>query len=153
SLPGFSSYQPEASLPAYGTNIEQMGGLAYLNGYLGGPPHKSGISYGDPLAGLGGAAAVLLALLQRERTGAGQYVEVSQRNLLLGMIGDALLAYQIGAPLSRSGNRSAAYAPQGVYPAASPPAADGSAERAPGWVTVSVVTDDQWRALCQAMAR
>ncbi len=96
SLPGFSSYQPEASIPAYGPNIEQMGGLAYLNGYLDGPPHKSGISYGDPLAGLGGAAAVLLALLQRERTGAGQYVEVSQRNLLLGMIGDALLAHQIG---------------------------------------------------------
>jgi crotonobetainyl-CoA:carnitine CoA-transferase CaiB-like acyl-CoA transferase len=151
SLPGFSSYQPEASIPAYGPNIEQMGGLAYLNGYLGGPPHKSGISYGDPLAGLGGAAAVLLALLQRERTGVGQYVEVSQRNLLLGMIGDALVADQIGAPVSRGGNRSPVYAPQGVYPAAARPAADGSAEPAPGWVTISVVTDDQWRALCQVM--
>jgi crotonobetainyl-CoA:carnitine CoA-transferase CaiB-like acyl-CoA transferase len=152
SLPGFSSYQPEASIPAYGPNIEQMGGLAYLNGYLGGPPHKSGISYGDPLAGLGGAAAVLLALLQRERTGVGQYVEVSQRNLLLGMIGDALVADQLGAPVSRNGNRSSVYAPQGVYPSAPPPGADGSAGAVPGWVTISVVTDDQWRALCQTMA-
>jgi crotonobetainyl-CoA:carnitine CoA-transferase CaiB-like acyl-CoA transferase len=183
SLPGFSGYPPEASIPAYGPNIEQMGGLAYLNGYSGGPPHKSGISYGDPLAGLGGAAAVLLALLQRERTGLGQYVEVSQRNLLLGMIGDALVAHQIGAPLTRTGNRSTAYAPQGVYPAAPPhgtggpgtggpgtggpgtggpgtggpgtggPGTGGPVERATGWVALSVVTDGQWRALCRTMAR
>jgi len=171
SLPGFSSYPPEASIPAYGPNIEQMGGLAYLNGYQGGPPHKSGISYGDPLAGLGGAAAVLLALLQRERTGVGQYVEVSQRNLLLGMIGDALVAHQIGSPPARNGNRSPAYAPQGVYPAAPARNATGSASASgstgtggspgpggseppvPGWLAVSVVTDDQWRALCQTMAR
>jgi crotonobetainyl-CoA:carnitine CoA-transferase CaiB-like acyl-CoA transferase len=153
SIPGFSSYRPEASIPAYGPNIEQMGGLAYLNGYLDGPPHKSGISYGDPLAGLGGAAAVLLALLQRERTGVGQYVEVSQRNLLLGMIGDALVAHQLGAPLGRNGNRSTVYAPQGVYPAAPPPGASGTQEQAPGWLVVSVVTDGQWRALCRAMDR
>jgi crotonobetainyl-CoA:carnitine CoA-transferase CaiB-like acyl-CoA transferase len=153
SLPGFSSYAPEASLPAYGPNIEQMGGLAYLNGYLGGPPHKSGISYGDPLAGLGGAAAVLLALLLRERTGVGQYVEVSQRNLLLGMIGDALIAHQLGSPLTRNGSRSTLYAPQGAYPTepSRPPGPGG--EPAPRWVAVSVVTDDHWRALCRTMAR
>jgi crotonobetainyl-CoA:carnitine CoA-transferase CaiB-like acyl-CoA transferase len=153
SLPGFSSYPPEASVPAYGPNIEQMGGLAYLNGYLGGPPHKSGISYGDPLAGVGGAAAVLLALLHRQRTGAGQYVEVSQRNLLLGMIGDALVAHQIGAPLTRTGSRSTLYAPQGAYPAAPSRAAGQGADPVPCWVAVSVVTDDQWRALCATIAR
>ena len=147
SLPGFSSYQPEASLPAYGPNIEQMGGLAYLNGYVGGPPHKSGISYGDPLAGLGGAAAVLLALLQRERTGKGQKVEVSQRNLLLAMIGDALTACQLGTAPGRAGSRNASYAPQGTYPAGT---RDGAPPR---WVTLSVVTDDHWQALCQVMDR
>lgn len=152
SLPGFSSYAPEASLPAYGPNIEQMGGLAYLNGYLGGPPHKSGISYGDPLAGLGGAAAVLLALLLRERTGVGQYVEVSQRNLLLQMIGDALVAHQLGSPLARNGSRSAVYAPQGAYPT-EPSRPPGPREPEPGWVAVSVVTDDHWQALCRIMAR
>jgi crotonobetainyl-CoA:carnitine CoA-transferase CaiB-like acyl-CoA transferase len=147
SLPGFSSYQPEASLPAYGPNIEQMGGLASLNGYLGGPPHKSGISYGDPLAGLGGAAAVLLALLQRERTGKGQRVEVSQRNLLLSMIGDALTAYQLtGAPPARGGSRNVGYAPQGAYPTA-------PSGEVPRWVTLSVVTDGQWQALCRVMSR
>jgi crotonobetainyl-CoA:carnitine CoA-transferase CaiB-like acyl-CoA transferase len=154
SLPGFSSYQPEASLPAYGPNIEQMGGLAYLNGYQGGPPHKSGISYGDPLAGLGGAAAVLLALLQRERTGKGQKVEVSQRNLLLSMIGDALTAYQLGAPPTRGGSRNTGYAPQGAYPARPSGATDsGAAEPPPRWVTLSVVTDAQWQALCRVMGR
>jgi crotonobetainyl-CoA:carnitine CoA-transferase CaiB-like acyl-CoA transferase len=147
SLPGFSSYQPEASLPAYGPNIEQMGGLAYLNGYVGGPPHKSGISYGDPLAGLGGAAAVLLALLQRERTGKGQKVEVSQRNLLLAMIGDALTAYQLGTEPGRDGSRNASYAPQGAYPADT---RDGAPPR---WVALSVVTDDHWQALCRVMDR
>lgn len=155
SMPGYSGFAPEASIPAYGPNIEQMGGLAHLNGYLGGPPHKSGISYGDPLAGLGGAAAVLMALVQRERTGEGQFIEVSQRNLLIGMIGDALVAHQLGAELTRTGNRSSEYAPQGVYQCqpATAVASDAGEEPSPTWLAVSVVTDRHWEQLCAAIER
>jgi len=50
-MPGFSKDLPESERVGFGPTIEQMGGLVALQGYQGGPPHKSGISYGDPIAG------------------------------------------------------------------------------------------------------
>lgn len=141
SLPGYSGVEPERGLPGYGPNVEQMGGLAWFNGYQGGPPQKSGISYGDPMAGLGGAAAVLMALYQRQRTGLGQRIEAGQRNLLIGLVGDALVAHQLGAPPERIGNRSAEFAPQGVYPSA------GDDE----WIAISADSDRAWTALGSAI--
>lgn len=149
SLPGYSSTPSERSLPGYGPNIEQMGGLAYLNGYTDGPPMKSGISYGDPVAGLGGLCAVLLALVDRERTGRGQYIEAGQRNVLLGLIGDALVAQQLGQEPVRTGNRSHLIAPQGVYRCR----ADTDSHDTDAWVAISVVTDAQWRALCEVIGQ
>ncbi|HEY4422218.1 MAG TPA: CoA transferase [Pseudonocardia sp.] len=143
SLPGYSGFEPERALPGYGPNIEQMSGLAHLQGYPGGPPQKSGISYGDPVGGLGGAAAVLTALFQRERTGVGTFVEAGQRNLLMGFVGDAIVAHQLGASLARNGNRSPSFAPQGVYPCAG----------ADSWVALTVACDEQWPVLCDVLGR
>ncbi|WP_331773214.1 CoA transferase (plasmid) [Embleya sp. NBC_00888] len=151
SLPAYSGLEPERRLPGYGPNVEQMSGISHLSGYIDGPPQKFGISYGDPVAGLGGAAAVLMALVARERTGVGRRIEVSQRNLLLTFIGDAIVAHQFGAHVERQGNRSPVHAPQGVYPSQG---ADGTpAEQADSWVAVSVTTDEQWTRLAEAMGR
>ncbi|WP_236006532.1 CaiB/BaiF CoA transferase family protein [Nakamurella leprariae] len=151
SLPGYSDVPPERGLPGYGPNVEQMGGLAHLNGYHDGPPQKSGISYGDPVAGLGGAAAVLTALAQRDRTGVGMQIEVGQRNILIGLIGDALVGHQLGSAPVRMGNRSATVAPQGVYPTRGPDGSD--ADSADAWVAVTVASDSQWQATCALIER
>ena len=79
------------------SEIEQMGGLVALQGYEGGPPHRSGISYGDPNAGIVAAGAISLALLRRERTGEGSHVVVRQRDNIIGMIGEFLVAESAGA--------------------------------------------------------
>ncbi|MCW2539357.1 MAG: CoA transferase [Frankiales bacterium] len=151
SLPGYSNIMPERGIPGYGPNVEQMGGLAHFNGYQDGTPQKSGVSYGDPIAGLGGAAAVLMALVQRERTGVGQYIEASQRNMLIGLVGDGVVAHQFGNEPHRIGNRSRIIAPQGVYPCAGDDGA--SADEADSWVAVSIVSDEQWVSLCQTIDR
>jgi crotonobetainyl-CoA:carnitine CoA-transferase CaiB-like acyl-CoA transferase len=151
SLPAYSDIEPERGIPGYGPNVEQMSGIAYLSGYEDGPPQKFGISYGDPVAGLGGAAAVLMALVHRERTGVGQRINGSQRNMLLGFIGDAIIAHQLGHRTTRTGNRSRLVAPQGAYPSLGE---DGStADAADSWVAISVVTDAHWVALCRTIAR
>jgi crotonobetainyl-CoA:carnitine CoA-transferase CaiB-like acyl-CoA transferase len=151
SVPGYSSVAPERGLPAYGPNVEQMSGLAHLNGYPGGPPQKTGISYGDPMAGLAGATAVLLALVHRERTGRGQRIEVGQRNALTSLIGDALIADQLGVEVPRAGNRSDRFAPQGVYRCAVDPSDEaGPPDR---WVAVSVRTDAEFAALADELGR
>ena len=84
-MPGHGKTGPESGFVAYGTNVEQLAGLAHLTGYEGGPPQKTGISYGDPMAGIAAAGAVALALWDRRRTGLGQYIEVAQReNMVSG---------------------------------------------------------------------
>lgn len=152
SIPGYSSLGSESSLPAYGPSVEQLSGLTHLNGYRDGPPQKSGISYGDPIGGLFGAIAVLLALIHKKRTGRGQWIEVSQRNALITLIGEAFAAHQWGAPLERMGNRDEQYAPQGCYRCLPNDAA--ASENPDGtWITLSVTSDAEWLGLTEAMHR
>ncbi|MBI1886083.1 MAG: CoA transferase [Chloroflexi bacterium] len=88
SMPSHGKTGPEAHFIAYGTNVEQLSGLCHLTGYADGPPQKTGISYGDPMAGVAAAGALALARWQRRRRGRGQYVEVAQRENLINVIGE-----------------------------------------------------------------
>jgi benzylsuccinate CoA-transferase BbsF subunit len=142
SMPAYSSIAPESTLPGYGSNVDQMSGMAHYSGYPGGPPHKLGISYGDPVAGLGAAGAALLALWDRETSGEGVRIEVSQRNLLLGLIGEALVGAQRGHDPERRGNRHARLAPQGIYPV-----------RDDRFVALTVADDDEWLRFAALIGR
>jgi len=116
SMPGFGHEGPDAARVGYGPTIEQMGGLVALQGYEGGPPHKSGISYGDPVSGTTTAGAIAIALHRRERTGEGCSIVVPQRDGMIGLIGEYILAEAIGDPLpTRIGNRDPWMTPHGVY--------------------------------------
>ena len=75
-MPAYGKDGPDAGRVGFGPAIEQMGGLVALQGYEGGRPHRSGISYGDPNAGILAAGAISLALLRRERTGEGSHVVI-----------------------------------------------------------------------------
>lgn len=154
-MPGFSQDGPEATRVGFGPSIEQMGGIVSLQGYPGGPPHKSGISYGDPVGGVVAAGAIALALLEREKTGRGSKVVVFQRDNVIGLIGEYLLAESIGRPLpTRLGSRDADFAPHNVYRAEDD---DGRVqlglaggvlqEYHDTWVTIAVDSDESWRRL------
>jgi crotonobetainyl-CoA:carnitine CoA-transferase CaiB-like acyl-CoA transferase len=141
-----------------------MTGLANLNGYHDGPPMKTGISYGDPMAGVLAAAAACLGLLDRQQHG-GQHIEVAQRDGLIGVVGDAIVNWQLtGETPERLGNRHERLAPQGCYECAPYPHDEGrpldvyhsagQGDRATDrWVTLTVETDDQWHALCDLIGR
>jgi crotonobetainyl-CoA:carnitine CoA-transferase CaiB-like acyl-CoA transferase len=142
----------------YGPSIEEMAGLAALNGDPDGRPLKTGISYGDPMAGIMAAGAVGAALIQRDRTGEGQYIEVAQRDVMINVVGDALMAWGMNQQeLPRTGNRDPVMAPQGCYPSRSLPAdraritATGPADEC--WLTLTVENDEQWVALCEVIGR
>src|SRR5205823_6095176 len=138
SMPGHGKTGPEAGYIAYGTQVEQLAGLVSVTGYEGGVPHKSGISYGDPVAGTLAAGAVMTALLYRRRTGRGQYVDLAQREALTGMIGEFVLHYGMTRRLpERTGNAHPSWAPHGVYPCAGDDA----------WVAIAVRSDEEFAAL------
>ena len=144
SMPGHGRTGPERDFIAYGTNVEQLSGLCHLTGYEGGPPQKTGISYGDPVAGIAAAGAIALALWDRRRSGRGQYVEVAQRENLINMIGEQVVAYSMtGREPPRRGNRDSSMAPHGCYPC---PGDDQ-------WLTIACEDDAQFAALCRAMGR
>jgi crotonobetainyl-CoA:carnitine CoA-transferase CaiB-like acyl-CoA transferase len=144
SMPGHGKDGPEADRIAYGTNVEQLGGLVSIQGYEDRGPHKSGISYGDPMAGIAAAGAVISALFHKRATGEGQYIEVAQREAMTTLIGEHVVGYSMtGRVPVPIGNRHVSMAPHGVYPAA------GEDE----WVAIAVGSDSQFAALCAAIGR
>jgi len=156
SMPGFGHTGPDARRVGFGPTIEQMGGLVALQGYEGGAPHRSGISYGDPIAGAVTAGAVVAALLRRQRTGEGSYMMVPQRDGIVGLVGEYMVAEALGAPLpTRIGSKDAYFAPHNVYPARdteprivlSPLTGEPIDAFTDAWVTIAVDSETAWTAL------
>jgi len=135
---------PEAGHVAYGTHAEQLAGLVSLTGYPDRGPHKSGISYGDPVAGISAAAALCAALLYRRRTGRGRWVEVAERESMTSLIGEFFVGFSMnGRQPPLLGNRHRSMAPHGCYPCA-------GEDR---WLAIAVASDAEFAALCRVMGR
>ena len=144
SMPGHGKTGPEKDFVAYGSNVEQLSGLVSLSGYEGGEPMKTGISYGDPMAGTALVAAVALALRRRRLTGEGGYVELAQRESLMSFVGEALVDYSLnGIERPPIGNRHPHLAPHNCYRSAGEDA----------WVTIACENDAQFAALCRVIER
>lgn len=146
SMAAFGKTGSDRDLVGFGPVIELMSGLASLTGYENDDePFKTGISYGDPVAGVHATGAVALALLQRHRTGQGCFIDLAQRQGAAALAGEAFVAAQRtgGAPPVHRGNRSERFAPQGAYPCV------GTQQ----WVMISVVTDEQWHACAAVIGR
>jgi benzylsuccinate CoA-transferase BbsF subunit len=128
----------------YGMSLSSIAGLDSLTGYADGPPVPMENAYVDPLGGIGGAFAALLALWQRRRTGRGQHVDFSQQEAIVQLIGPAFMDFVMnGRVAGPIGNRhpTGAAVPHGVFPAA-------GADR---WVSIAVLGDDEWQGLVRAM--
>jgi benzylsuccinate CoA-transferase BbsF subunit len=135
SMPGFGATGPYASWLSLGPVLEAASGLAGATGYRDGGPLKLGIAFPDAVGGLTAAAAILAALWEREETGQGRFIDLSQHESYAAVGGDLILAASLlGHDPERPGNRSAAHAPQGVYRCA------GEDE----WVAITIRSDAEW---------
>jgi len=86
----------------------------------------------------------LAALDHKRRTGQGQYIDLSQAECSIHMIGRAVLDYTMNGRIqTRVGNALREYAPSGVYPCAGNDC----------WVALAAPTDEVWRALCRASGK
>src|SRR5262249_37153051 len=116
ALSGYGATGPDHDKVSYGPAQVPLSGMSSLTGYRDFPPMHVGISYGDPTGGLHGAFAVLAALMHRARTGEGQFIDLSQWETSVGVLGEGILAqtFGTGAP-PRRGNRNPAMAPHDVF--------------------------------------
>lgn len=138
SLSAFGNNGPWRDVPGIGGTIEPISGMSSLLGYEDGPPLNSGQMYPDAAAGLNGFAGIVTALMHRELTGEGQYVDLSMQESSLAFIGDALLEERMtGNVRGRLGNRHMTFAPHGIFATA-----DDS------WLALAAETEEQWRTLC-----
>lgn len=143
-MPAYGSSGPDATAVAYGPNMEAMTGMASLMGYGDGDqtPVLTSNAYLDPIGGLHGAAAVLTALMYRQRTGRGQHIEVPQRETAMQFAAELLLEQvETGRPFVPRGNAVPYAAPHDAFPAL------GEDE----WIAVAVFDDEQWTALCETL--
>ncbi|MQG83256.1 MAG: CoA transferase [SAR202 cluster bacterium] len=142
SMPGFGSEGEYAEYPAFGPSVETMTGISSLMGYPGGPPMVSGIAYPDPLAAMNGAGALMSALLHRQRTGQGQFIDLALSEGPVCQIGEHIVAFsRTGTQPLRIGNTHPNHAPYGVYPCSD----DDQ------WIAICVTSDNQWAILQKLM--
>jgi crotonobetainyl-CoA:carnitine CoA-transferase CaiB-like acyl-CoA transferase len=94
------------------------------------------------VAGLVACLALLGALEYRQKSGEGQYIDVSQVEAMASLLGGAILDYQLGGREAEAvGNSSTRAAPYGIY------RCQGD-ER---WCAIAVFTDEEWRGFKRAL--
>jgi crotonobetainyl-CoA:carnitine CoA-transferase CaiB-like acyl-CoA transferase len=140
SLSAYGHTGPWTNAPGIGGTIEPTSGMSALLGYRDGPPMNSGQMYPDAVAGLNGFAGIVTAIYHRDRTGEGQYIDLSMQEANLTFIGERALEYAVtGRVPERLGNRHQTFAPHGIFPCAGD-------DR---WIAIACENDDQWQRLCE----
>jgi len=142
AITGYGSTGPDRQLKAFDLMVQAASGLMSITGDPDGAPCKTGSPMSDGIAGTFAMSGILGALYQRERSGAGQFIDVSMVDCLISlMLDEPLDCYQqLGLPL-RQGNRIMRFSPFNTYPTA-----DGA-------VAIGAANEADWRALLTVMGR
>jgi len=142
SLSTMGNTGPWRDYTGFGPTIQAFSGMTYLTSFPGKPPLGLGTSYADHVAGLVGCLALLGAMEYRQKSGEGQYIDLSQLEAMASLMGDAILDYQLeGREVEAVGNNSTEAAPHGVY-------------RCKGddrWCALAVFTDEEWQGFKRAL--
>ncbi|MBM4265572.1 MAG: CoA transferase [Deltaproteobacteria bacterium] len=144
-MPAFGLSGPWRDHTGFAQTMEQLTGLAWITGH---PDDQPRIQRGpcDPLSGMHGAWAFLLALAERDSTGRAVHVESTMVEAALNAAAEPILeesAY--GRLLERAGNRSPTASPQGLYACA------GSTPGNERWLALSIESEAQWAALVEIL--
>ncbi len=139
---GLGGIGPYYTYKSYGILVQHMGGVSLMTGNEGEPPSAINTSYSDYHTGVFQPAAIIGALMRRHMTGLPAAMESSIFKSGAVTAGPAILDYQVNGRLPRRiANRSAEYAPHGVY-------------RCQGddrWCAIAVQTSEEWDGFRRAI--
>lgn len=140
SISGFGQTGPYAGRPGFDQIIQGMGGLMSVTGLPGQGPVRAGLAVADSSAGLYAAIGILTALLERERSGKGQWVQVSLLHAQIAMMDFQMARYlNDGDQPVQVGNDHPTSCPMGLFQAAD------------GLINLGAAGEGNWVRLCKAL--
>jgi crotonobetainyl-CoA:carnitine CoA-transferase CaiB-like acyl-CoA transferase len=133
---------PFARTVGFGPTTQAFAGLCHITGYPDSSPCGIGGTWPDFAVGTGMVFFLLAALHHRDRTGQGQYLDLSMAEMVTTMMPEAMMDFLMnGRDQAPIGNRDESMAPHGVFPAA------GDDQ----WLTIAIASDDEFASLCEAL--
>lgn len=144
SITGFGQTGPYAARPGYDFLIQAMGGLMSITGAKtgepGAGPQKAGVAVTDILTGLYATVGILAALTHRDRTGEGQYIDISLLDTQVACLSNQAMNYLVsGESPQRMGNAHPNIVPYQDFPTSN------------GYIVIAVGNDLQFSKLCAAV--
>ena len=146
SISAFGQDGPDATGPGYDAMIQAMGGLMSVTGVPDGEPgagpQKVGVAVADLMCGMYAVSSVLAALLERQQSGLGQYIDLALLDTQVAWLANQNMNYLIGgASPSRQGT---------AHPNLVPYQALATSD---GFLMLSVGNDGQFARFCAAAGR
>jgi len=141
SISGFGQEGPHRDWRAYDPIIQAASGITSVTGYPDRPPVRCGAAVSDTTTPLFAVIGILSALQLREKTGRGEWVDVSMQDGSFFLLPELMEFLAAGEQPQRLGNAHVSGAPFNVYQASD------------GYVSLCAVTSSDWQKLLGAIAR
>ncbi len=140
SISGFGQDGPYCDRPGFDQIAQGMGGLMSITGLPGQGPVRVGIPVADLTAGLFCALGILVAFIERESSGKGQWVQTSLLEAQVFMLDFQAARWLVGHEVpQQAGNNHPTSIPTGVF------------ETRDGHINVATAGEKTWKRLCEAM--
>jgi crotonobetainyl-CoA:carnitine CoA-transferase CaiB-like acyl-CoA transferase len=140
SISGFGQSGPYRDRPGYDQIAQGLGGLMSITGLPGQGPVRVGIPVADLTAGIFLAQGILVALLERERSGRGQWVHTSLLQAMITMLDFQAARWLIAGEIPpQAGNDHPTAIPTGVF------------KTKDGHINIAASGQNMFRRLCEAL--
>jgi benzylsuccinate CoA-transferase BbsF subunit len=132
---------PDREDRGYAAVFAALAGFSWLMGYEDGAPVELR-NHSDMMCGTFAAVALMAALMRRQITGRGEYIDASNREMLASFVGDALVDYAVNLrSQTRQGNAHVAWTPHEIY----------KCRGDDRWVSIVARSDDEWQKLARVV--
>lgn len=136
AISGFGQTGPDAKKPAYDQIIQGLSGVMAVNGNKNLNPLRAGFPVCDTVGGLNAAMAIMSALYYREKTGEGQFIDISLIDSIMPLMGWVTANLMIGGQHPELlGNDNFTAAPSGTF------------KTKDGYINIAANKQEQWEAL------
>jgi crotonobetainyl-CoA:carnitine CoA-transferase CaiB-like acyl-CoA transferase len=142
SISGFGQDGPYVKRPGFDQIAQGMGGLMSITGEIGAGPMRAGIAVADSSAGLYAAIGIFIAIIERQTSGRGQWVQSSLLHAMIAMCDFQAARFLISGEVPpQAGNDHPVSTPMGVF------------KSSDGYFNIGASGNSQYRALCDVIGR